>query len=207
MSVQAVSNSTTTMSSTTASSTGTIGMGKDDFLKILLAQLKNQDPLKPQDPSQFVTQLSQLSSVESLKNIEKVLSELKSATTTSNAGQWVSAIGGYMEVSSRSISPGDKVSLSPSGAYDALTLTLKSKIDGSIKTVTFNPSDTPVYTEDGAKDYVIMGATAVKGGVLSTCEFSVYRVIRGVQTGDTGALLVAGDSETYSPGDIKLIFK
>ena len=72
MSIQTVSSSATMTSSKPASSTSAISMGKDDFLKILLAQLKNQDPLKPQDPSEFVSELSQLSSVESLKNIESL---------------------------------------------------------------------------------------------------------------------------------------
>jgi flagellar basal-body rod modification protein FlgD len=207
MSVQTVSNTATAASSAATTSKSATTMGKDDFLKILMAQLKNQDPLNPQDPGQFVSELSQLTSVESLKNIETALSALNSTVATSNTGQWVSSIGDYMQVVSTSLAAGDKVILSPSGTYDSLTLTLKNKSDGSAKTITFNSGDAPVYVDSDSTDYTIVGASAVQAGVSSACDYSVYRVIRGVQAGDSGALLVAGDNTTYSPSNVKLIFK
>ncbi|RZI59199.1 MAG: hypothetical protein EOP37_12495, partial [Rubrivivax sp.] len=39
------------------------------FTTLLVAQIKNQDPLSPQDPSQFVSQLTQLSQVESMQKL------------------------------------------------------------------------------------------------------------------------------------------
>jgi len=47
----------------TASITNT-PLGKDTFLKLLVAQLKNQDPLNPADGVQFLTQLAQFSQLE-----------------------------------------------------------------------------------------------------------------------------------------------
>ncbi len=44
--------------------TGGNAMGRDAFLKLLVAQLRHQDPLKPQDGSQFVAELAQFSSLE-----------------------------------------------------------------------------------------------------------------------------------------------
>lgn len=57
-------------------------LGKDDFLKLLMAQLKHQDPLSPSNPEQFSAQLAQFSSLEAMQNIEKVLQ------TQLDAGQY-----------------------------------------------------------------------------------------------------------------------
>lgn len=43
------------------------------FLRLLVSQVQNQDPLNPQDPTQFVSQLAQFSSLEQLLNINKQL--------------------------------------------------------------------------------------------------------------------------------------
>jgi flagellar basal-body rod modification protein FlgD len=55
--------------------------GKDAFLKLLVEQLKNQDPLNPQDGTQFVAQLAQFNSLERLISIDDRLGELTGKTT------------------------------------------------------------------------------------------------------------------------------
>jgi flagellar basal-body rod modification protein FlgD len=45
---------------------------KDMFTKLLVAQIRNQDPLAPSDPSEFVNQLSQLSQTEALQNLAQM---------------------------------------------------------------------------------------------------------------------------------------
>jgi len=54
-------------------------MGKDDFMKLLVAQLKNQDPLNPMDGKDMAAQLAQFSSVEQMMQLNKTVSEQSAA--------------------------------------------------------------------------------------------------------------------------------
>ena len=63
-------------SSTTNSTNATTEVGKDTFLKLLVEQLKHQDPLNPQDGAQFVAQLAQFNSLEQLMSINERLGQL-----------------------------------------------------------------------------------------------------------------------------------
>jgi flagellar basal-body rod modification protein FlgD len=49
------------------------GLGKDTFLKLLIAQVRNQDPMNPADGVQFMTQLAQFSELEQLMEMRKDL--------------------------------------------------------------------------------------------------------------------------------------
>ena len=58
------------------SATNAPSVGADMFLKLLVEQLKNQDPLAPQDGAQFVAQLAQFNSLEQLISINSRLGDL-----------------------------------------------------------------------------------------------------------------------------------
>lgn len=49
--------------------TGSDVLGKQEFLKILMTQLRNQDPLQPLDDREFISQMAQLSTLEATNNL------------------------------------------------------------------------------------------------------------------------------------------
>ena len=65
-------------------------MGKDDFLMLLVAQLENQDPMNPQDATEFTAQLAQFSQLEQLTNVNKSLGGL---TAMSSEMERMAALG------------------------------------------------------------------------------------------------------------------
>lgn len=68
-------------------------MGKDDFFKMMIAQLQHQDPLNPLDGTEFTAQLAQFSSLEQLTNINDQLETLGLYQASLNNAQSISLIG------------------------------------------------------------------------------------------------------------------
>lgn len=69
-------------------------MGKDSFLKLLVTQLKHQDPTKPMEDREFIAQMAQFSSLEQMKNLND---ELKTLTRTSRAAEAYAILGKNIE--------------------------------------------------------------------------------------------------------------
>ncbi|RJR29815.1 MAG: flagellar hook assembly protein FlgD [Desulfobacteraceae bacterium] len=68
-------------------------LGKDDFLTMFVAQVKNQDPLNPMQGQEFAAQLAQFSSLEQLFNVNESLQSLKTAQDDASRLQGIELIG------------------------------------------------------------------------------------------------------------------
>ncbi len=203
MSIQSVNAADGVASAATTSSTTTSGsnsLSQNDFLQLLMTQLQNQDPMNPTDTNQFVDEMCQLTSTEALTGMQKDMDNLTTAMQQGNMGQWTSSIGDYMHVSSTSVSEGDEVVLNPTGSWDSLTLTLKDS-SGNETTQTFTSGQSPVY-DDTNGNYTIVGAMATSKGTSTSCNYSVYRLITGVQSSTSGTSLVASDGTAYPTSSV-----
>jgi flagellar basal-body rod modification protein FlgD len=80
---------------------------KDMFTKLLVAQIRNQDPLAPTDPSQFVNQLSQLSQTEALQDLAKTQSASASLLQSLQVLAMGAQVGSSVSVATPSVRVGD----------------------------------------------------------------------------------------------------
>jgi flagellar basal-body rod modification protein FlgD len=90
-------------SSSTGGAAGSVGgttLGGTDFLTLMLAQLKNQDPTSPVDSNTFLTQLASLSEVQGITQLNSSFSGLSSSLVSGQALQASSLLGHQALVSS-----------------------------------------------------------------------------------------------------------
>jgi flagellar basal-body rod modification protein FlgD len=157
-----------TSSSTGSSKTATKGSAADTqnrFLTMLVAQLKNQDPLNPMDNSQITTQLAQISTVngvESLNTTMKTMStgldSLQAVQAASLAGRQVMSSGNALELANGSATGGFQLDQ----AVDSLTVSVIDAAGAMVQRVDLGAQPAGVHTFqwDGTTD---AGGTSADG--------------------------------------------
>lgn len=140
----------------------------DTFLKLLTAQLKNQDPLKPTDSATFTQQLATYSGVEQSikqnKNLETLIGEIKTSNLSA-ATNYIGQIATANTSSLTSSGSGGKWSYSLGTAAAATTLTITNDSGVAVRSVAGN-------TDSGNHSYAWDGKDA-NGNVLAAGSYTL----------------------------------
>lgn len=124
-------------------------LGKDAFLQLLVAQLKNQDPLDPQDNSSYIAELAQFSSLEQMTNVVQNLEDLgkvvNNIDTSVLVGQLSSMIGkniDWIETINEADAEGN-----PTSRQESMT--------GVVTGVTIVEGNPNIVVESGGEKYLV----------------------------------------------------
>lgn len=116
------------------------GLGKDDFVKLLVTQLSNQDPLDPTDPTEFVTQLAQFTSLEQLVNIEAGMQLLTLSQSAATNAQMLGFIGREVAFEDTRVSldeghEGASLTYRLDGAATKVTVAMRDATGKTVRTI------------------------------------------------------------------------
>jgi flagellar basal-body rod modification protein FlgD len=171
---QASAAGTATSSSPTgASSSQSLS---DTFLKLLVAQMNNQDPLNPVDNSQVTSQMAQISTVTGISTLNGTVSQLVSQLqqsqamqSTQMAGHTVLVPGNSLSLATSAAAPGSTPASAAYGGFklaqaaDSVSVTVKDSTGATVRTLNLGALGAGVqdFSWDGSTD---SGAQAAAGG-------------------------------------------
>jgi flagellar basal-body rod modification protein FlgD len=149
----AVTGTTGTASSSSTSTTKTAAQEQEDrFLKLLVTQMQNQDPLNPLDNAQVTSQMAQLSTVTGIEKLNATLTAMNEAQSFQSAsliGHSVLAPGSLLTLTSAGGVGGADLST----AADTVTVSIMDSKNNVVRTLELGKKDsgTFAFTWDGKK--------------------------------------------------------
>ena len=201
----------------TLSATGSEG-AEDRFLKLLVTQLKNQDPLNPMDNAEITSQMAQISTVTGIDKLNSTMQEMATAFSANQSLQATAMVG------HRVLVPGSTLQLQNGAAAgglellqaaDRVSISIKDGSGQVVHTVDLGPQPAGVvsFQWDGVVD---SGASAVPGNYSFAVEAAqggkkidatalALGLVAGVMQGKTGVLLNVNGMGAVALSDVKQV--
>jgi flagellar basal-body rod modification protein FlgD len=192
---------------------------QDRFLSLLLAQMKNQDPLNPLDNAQVTSQLAQLSTVQGIENMNSSLQALAASLGSNQMSQAASLIGHGVLVPGDKISPAELenvLGFELSRPADKVTASISDASGRVVRSIDLGPRQDGVnlLTWDGLTDAGVPAADgqyrfkieAVQGGKPLSATALSLGMVNSVSQGNQGVQLNLAGSGSVGYADIRQIF-
>lgn len=192
---------------------------QDRFLKLLVTQMKNQDPLNPLDNAQVTTQLAQISTVNGIEKLNATLQGMASGVTAGQSLQAASMIGHNVLVPGSALQlaggsgvfgvdlaqPADnvKVTIHDSAGQAVRVMDLGAQVAGPLTLQWDGMADNGAPAADGS---YTMSVSALRGDQKVDAQTLAFGTVQGVFQGNQGVQLNVGSLGTANLADIKQIF-
>jgi flagellar basal-body rod modification protein FlgD len=190
------SSSSSTSSATSAS--GGVSLGGTDFLTLMLAQLQNQDPTSPVDSNVFLTQLSELSEVQGITQLNTSFTNLSNAVIGNQATQASSLLGHTALV------PSSSATLATAGASVTGAVAVPQTTSQVLVNISNSSGQIVQQVNLGAQSTGIANftwnGTESNGATAPAGTYSISAAVNGVATGTVVPTYVSGTIQSVTMG-------
>jgi flagellar basal-body rod modification protein FlgD len=217
--VQEASNVSSLFGAGTATASKKTDEAQDRFLSLLVAQMKNQDPMNPLDNAQVTSQLAQLSTVQGIENMNSTLQALAASMGVNQMAQAANLIGRAVLVPGDSISPAqleDVMGFELSRPADKVTIDILDAGGSVVRSLDLGPRQDGVNVlawdgltsngeaaPDGQYRFTV---NALQGGQPVGSTALHLGLVNSVSQNSQGVQMNLAGNESVSYADIRQIF-
>ncbi|MDP2057512.1 MAG: flagellar hook assembly protein FlgD [Thiobacillus sp.] len=189
------------------------------FLSLLVAQMKNQDPLNPLDNAQVTSQMAQLSTVQGIENMNKSLEALAASMGVNQMSQAANLIGHAVLVPGDRLSPAelqDVIGFELSRPADNVTVSIQDAAGNTVRNLNLGPRESGInvlawdgMTNGGiaapAGEYSFKVNALQAGQTVSNIALSLG-MVNSVSQNSQGVQLNLAGNKSAGYADIRQIF-
>ncbi len=202
------------INSTPAAGTADSTVTADRFLKLLVAQMRNQDPLSPMDNAEVTSQMAQINTVTGIDKLNTTVQGLSSQFMQLQAVQGASLVGRDVIVAGNKLSVDDKAGVAQGGfelanAADAVKVEILSPSGAVMQTLNLGAAGAGVHSVDWpsgaatAASGLTFRVSATTGGVATTATALMRDRVDAVSTTGTTFNLELASSGTVPYSKVK----
>ncbi|MES3009268.1 MAG: flagellar hook assembly protein FlgD [Pseudomonadota bacterium] len=217
MAISQVNNTASNpLAASSNSGTSSAAEQQDRFMKLLVAQMKNQDPLNPMDNAQMTSQIAQINTVSGIEKLNTTVTSLLASFNNLQAQSATQLPGRSVLVPGTGLTLADGKAMGGvelGGAADAVTVDIVDATGATVRSLSLGASTAGVrsFNWDGlladgktapAGDYRIRVSATAGGNPVPAGALAVSRV-QAVSTGSNGVQLDLGSAGTRAYSDVR----
>lgn len=204
---------------TTTPTKSGISETEDRFLALLVAQMKNQDPLNPLDNAEVTSQMAQLSTVQGIENMNKTLESLAAGMGVNQMAQAANLIGHAVLVPGDTVAPAELeniVGFELDGPADKVTVEIRNSAGTVVRALDLGARESGVnmiawdgLAQDGsaaADGTYTFKVSAVQGGAAVSHTTLNLGMVNSVSQTSQGVQLNLAADRSVGYSDIRQIF-